>query len=158
MSNGRSFALGVLAVTSLLAGCATQSGTGSQASNRPRVERVGLSATQVNAGRIGHAFLVPRDQVTDVVVQVSGVPNEVTLPVHLYSYIHQGTCASLGATPVYALNRRVLTNGDKDGFLTVRNTLPASLDTLRAGAHALVVRSAPADGNMALFCGDLRAS
>ena len=156
MCNASSFALSVLAVTVLLAGCATQPGTGSQASSPATVERVGLSATQLNAGHVGQAFLVQREGITDVVVQVSGVPNSVTLPVHLHTYIHQGSCASLAPRPAYSLTSRVLANRDIDGFLTLRNTAPVSLDTLRASAHALVVRSDAADANKLLFCGDLR--
>lgn len=160
MSNGLSMALcasAVTAVAMLQAGCATQPDASGQPSSRPAVERVGLTATTLNAGEVGHAFLVPREQVTDVIVQVSGVPDDVTAPVHLYATIHQGTCANLGQ-PQYRLTPRVLADGVHDSFLTVRNTVAAPLGTLHSGAHALVVRSAPADANMTLFCGDLQAS
>jgi hypothetical protein len=146
-----SLALGMLAAAVLATGLATQSGA------RPAVERVTLSATRVNAGQIGQAFLVPRAQNTDVTIQVSGVPNAVLLPVRLHVFIHQGSCSSPSAEPAYRLTSRVVTNGNRDGVITLRNTVPVSLDTLHAGAHALVVRSSPASGNQVLFCGELRA-
>ena len=65
---------------------------GAACASTARVEQVGLAGTSFNAGEIGQATLVPREQVTDVVVKVSGVPNTVTRPVHLYAFIHPGSC------------------------------------------------------------------
>jgi len=156
MCNGRLIALSVLAVTVLQAGCATQPEGAGQASSRPTVERVGLSATRLNAGEIGQAYLIQRDPNTDVIVQVSGVPDWVTAPVHLYAYIHQGSCANLGPVQ-YPLTSRVLATGEYDSYLTLRNSVPVSFGAMHSGAHALVVKSAPADWNTTLFCGDLKA-
>ncbi|HEU5296729.1 MAG TPA: hypothetical protein VFU71_18250 [Burkholderiaceae bacterium] len=120
------------------------------------VQRIELGASAFNAGEIGHAWLLERAQRTAVTLALSGVPGWVARPVHLYAYVQRGSCAATAAEPAYALTGRVLARRGGDGFLTLTNTLPVSLETLRAGDHALVVRSSPADADRPLFCGDLR--
>ena len=126
------------------------------APSAPDAQRVGLTASSYNAGAIGHAQLIGRDQQTDVVLTVSGMSSWIARPVHLYAYVHEGSCEQPSTRPQYALTDRVLTRRGADGFLTLTSTLPVSLAALRGGPHALLVRSSPADANLPLFCGDLQ--
>jgi hypothetical protein len=93
---------------------------------------------------------------------VSGVPLALSSrPVHLYTFIHEGSCSNLGAQPAYALLDRVLaqsTGGGRStgGPFTIANTAPLPVERLRSAGHALVVRTSPADGSREIFCGDIR--
>jgi hypothetical protein len=144
------------AVVALLAGCMNQD-LQHHAPDRAGIMRVGLVATAINAGETGYAFLIPEDGTTRVVVQVSGVPNWVSRPVHLYPFIHRGTCANLEPQPAYELRDRVLADRLHAGMFTVASAISVSLDVLRSSPYALSVRTSPADGNMAVYCGDLGA-
>ena len=91
-------------------------------------------------------------------IWISGVPSDYTRPVHLYTYIHQGTCGALSAKPAHALLDRVLAQppgARSNGPFEVRNTAPTQLAALRAMPHAILVKGAPADGNEDLFCGNI---
>jgi hypothetical protein len=147
----------LLAGAALLVACASQ-GPQSGAPGRAAATRVTLNATSLNAGRIGQAFLIPEGATTRVVLQVSGVPNTVSPPVHLYATLHRGTCDSLDPQPAYSLTQRVLADASDNVMLTIRGTVPASLDSLRNDRYALSVRTSPADANMAIFCGNLGAA
>jgi hypothetical protein len=123
---------------------------------------VSLAATPRNAGEIGRAFLVPRGEVTDVIVEVSGVPPQATSrPVHLYTFLYDGPCDRLPARPAHALTGRVLAQRGRTvggatpvgGLFTVANTAALSLDTLRRARYAIVIRTSPADGDIEIFCG-----
>ena len=146
-----------LAVAIALAGCAGRIGDG--------VVTVPLVATSRNAGEIGRAFLIPRGGQTDVVVEVSGVPPQVTTrPVHLYTFLYDGRCDRLPAKPVHALTARVLAQSRRTagaaaagGPFTISNTAPLSLEALRRLRHAIVIRTSPADGDVVLFCGNIDA-
>lgn len=124
---------------------------------------VPLVATSRNAGEIGRAFLVPRGEWTDVVVEVSGVPPLVaSRPVHLYTFLYDGRCDHLPIRPAYALTKRVLARqGAAAGAVSggapfaVANAAPLSLDALRRGRYAVVVRTSPADGDVAIYCGEI---
>ena len=109
-------------------------------------------------GEVGRAVLVPKGETTSIDVEVSGVPDDVTRPVHLYTFIYRGTCEHVDATVAYDANRQVLATSGRgnSGMFQVRNTASVSLAELRASAHAIVIRSAPADGNLAMYCGDIR--
>jgi hypothetical protein len=139
----------------MLSGCAAAPPSGT--SVHPEVQRIALEATPANAGHVGFAYVVGREGRTDIGVKVSGVTAWVTRPVHLYVYLHEGSCINPSAQPAHALTDRVLTRRDPDGFLTLNLTLPVGMEALRGSEHAIVVRSSPADANMPLFCGDLRA-
>lgn len=119
-----------------------------------------LIATRINAGEIGRAILVPLGERTQVTIIVSGVPPELaSRPVHLYTFIHQGTCRNPAAEASYALNERVLAQpaaSTVGGSLTITNVAPASIDALRKEAYAIRVTTSPADGNREIFCGDIR--
>ena len=105
-----------------ITGCAGTTGDGTVS--------VPLVATPRNAGEIGRAFLIPRGTVTDVRVDVSGVPPPVTTrPVHLYTFLYDGACDRLPAKPAHALTERVLAQSARTartpmaGPFTVSNTL-----------------------------------
>jgi hypothetical protein len=144
----------LLAFVALLAGCMNED-LRHDAPGRAGIMRVGLVATNLNAGKTGYAFLIAEDGTTRVVVQVSGVPNWVSRPVHLYTFIHRGRCAMLDSEPAYELRDRVLADRLHAGTFTVASTISVSLDVLRSSPYALSVRTSPADGNMAIYCGDL---
>jgi hypothetical protein len=123
---------------------------------------VSLAATPRNAGEIGRAFLIPRGDVTDVMVEVSGVPPQVTSrPVHLYTFLYDGSCDRLPAKPAHALTGRVLAQSGRTagggtpvaGPFTVANTVALPLDGLRRARYAIVIRTSPADGDVEIFCG-----
>ena len=147
-----------VALAASLAGCADRTAT-----TAAHVLTVPLAASTHNAGEIGRAFLVARGDETAVVVEVSGVPPMLTSrPVHLYTFIYSGRCASLEQPPAYALTARVLAESAQSGRATplmgpfkVSNTAPLSLDALRRGRYAVVIRTSPADGGQEIFCGDV---
>ncbi|HTT10764.1 MAG TPA: hypothetical protein VMG60_07745 [Burkholderiaceae bacterium] len=141
--------------SALLGACTATTSPPPGAGDKADVQRIALTATSFNAGEVAYIVLMAREHHTEVVLKVSGVPGWVWRPVHLYAYIHQGSCANLSERPAYALTDRVLTRRDGDGFLTLNNTVEVDLSTLRDGHHAFVVRSSPADANRPLFCGDL---
>jgi uncharacterized lipoprotein YmbA len=118
---------------------------------------VRMTATEMNAGRVAQATLVSLDDKTSMTMFVSGVPSNVARPVHLYTYIYPGTCASPGASPAYELNRTVETYqySRGDGW-RLSKTAPVALATLRSSSHSIVLRTSPADGNFDIFCGDIR--
>jgi hypothetical protein len=123
-----------------------------------------LAGSRYNAGETAWATLVGRGDQTDATITASGVPSTVTRPVHLYTYIHEGECGALSAQPAYSLTRTVLARAANamDGGLrapyVIGNTADVPLATLRSTPHAIVVRSAPADGDWELFCGDIASA
>lgn len=144
----RMIAVSATLLTFALSGC-TSHGGGEHVQMR-------LTGTAKNAGRIGQATLSPRGELTDVSIFVSGVPFGVTLPVRLFAYVYPGSCAARGEQPSYALNNTVLTEhrGSADGWRLSR-IARAPLTKLRAAPHALVLRTAPADGSQDIFCGEI---
>jgi len=119
-----------------------------------------LAAAPINAGATGRAALVALGERTQVTIIVSGTPPQyASRPVHLYTSIDEGTCAAPALRTRYALTTRVLadtSSGGAAGPLTITNVAPASLDALRRGGYAIRVRTAPADGDRELFCGEIR--
>jgi len=152
MNHATSLAAGVLAVTALSA-CPVQAATADAPAPR-QLAMVNLQGTSPYAGRLGYADLVIHPEATDVVVRVAPI-NGLTLPMHLYTYVYEGSCAGLGQRAAQA-NRRVIGYREPSGLWTVRNTIPLSADTLRGAPHALTVWSGPPDGNQMLYCGDMR--
>jgi hypothetical protein len=152
------------ALGGLAGGCAGVGDGDADAAAKPRNLYIRLAASRINAGEIGSAILVPQGDRTDVTIEVSGVAQGATRPVHLYTFIYAGDCAHLAPTPAYALNDRVLADSPAAANrmtaasppFRVSNSAPASLDTLRRTPHAIQVRTAPADGNMAIFCGEIK--
>jgi hypothetical protein len=154
MSSGTSMSVGLMAIAATLCAHAAEAPAPAESASPVPVAHVAIQGNSTAAGRLGFAHLVMRADSTDVVVQVPPA-NGVTLPMHLYTYLHQGSCGSLGLATAEA-TRRVLAYREPSGLWTVRNTLAVRMDTLRATPHALAVRSGPADGNQLLYCGDLR--
>lgn len=159
----RTSATGALMIAGLLAGCAGGDPGWRTGEALGESLAVRLTASRANTGEIGLVMLTPRRDVTDVAVQVSGVPAHVTRPVHLYTAIHEGSCGTLNAAPAFALTDRVLAESINTFPLAasagppfkVTNTAPVPLATLTSRPHAVVVRTAPADGNIDIFCGEI---
>jgi hypothetical protein len=125
---------------------------------------VTLAATPYNAGETGQATLIPAGAKTQVVLNFSGVPPWTTLPVHVYTYIVEGRCGAVPARAAYDLNERVLPDIAAGGPVTstkrpfvLAHLVAAPIERITSGEFALVLRSAPADGDRVLFCGELRA-
>ena len=120
-----------------------------------------LRATSYNAGNIGKAFLWPEGANTRILVHFSGVPPHVSRPVHVYTYIYASACSKLPSQPVWSLNERVLVNGvagargGSRGMFAISHTVPVALSELQKRPHAIALRTAPADGDQTIFCGDL---
>ncbi|MEG0860708.1 MAG: hypothetical protein RSG79_14040 [Pseudomonas sp.] len=118
------------------------------------VVSVPLNATQHNAGHIAHASLVSMGSETEIWIAVSGVPDSTTLPARLYTYLYSGGCDGLSGKPAYSMNETV--RSDLHGFgMELVKVAPLSLDSLRSGNYALVVRGSAADGNHDLFCANV---
>ncbi|MNZ89932.1 hypothetical protein D3C78_1088760 [compost metagenome] len=122
-----------------------------------RVVDIELKATPLNADEIGRASLVAEGKRTGVVFFISGTPSGVTLPLHLYTFIYPGSCAALGAQPVYEMNQVVL--ADRVGSLAagwrMSKRVAVPLEQLRAGDYSIVMRTSPADGYRDIFCGEI---
>ena len=144
-----------LAALALLAACAG-------VDRGPLVE-VPLTATTINAGKVGRATLVAVGERTEVAVWVSGVPPMLaSRPLHLYTFLYPGSCASPGSAPAYALTANVLAQSPSStaiapagGPFTITNLVPAPFATIARGPFALRVFTAPADGNREIFCGNV---
>lgn len=127
------------------------------------VATVTLQATPRNAGEIGRAFLMADGEGTRVQIEVSGVPPQLaSRPVHLYTFIYDGRCDRRGDKPAYALLERVLAGSPRSsaivpagGPFTVSNTAPLPFERMRSGPYAIAVRTAPADGDVEIFCGNV---
>ncbi|SCK60235.1 hypothetical protein VAR608DRAFT_6644 [Variovorax sp. HW608] len=151
-------------VTSGLASCAdAQNAQTTAGAREDLVVDIRLAGSRINAGKIAWAHLIGLGEQTAVSVTAAGVPPQVSRPVHLYTYIYEGACGALSERPAHSLNAIVLARstgpaGRIGPPYTVENTARVRLATLRATPHALVIRSAPADGNLDLFCGDIAVS
>ncbi len=160
---GMNIAGGVLAGS--ISGCASVADEGDR-SDPPAgaVTTIVLTATPYNAGRIGRAYLVPDGDRTVVRIEASGVPDTVTRPIHLYTFIYEGSCAAHADKAAFALTDTVLASsvanpagiGAFGGPFTITNAAPISFDALRAKPYAIVVKTSPADGDRDLYCGELR--
>jgi hypothetical protein len=149
----RCCSLAVMLATAMLFGCAS-----STPDPRSATVSVVLPGVGTNAGKLARADLIERSGHTDIVSEVYGVPAWVTLPVHIYTYIYQGSCARLGLV-AYSATDRVLTFANTaPSVLTVRSSIPANLRQLRSQPFALVLRSSPADADQLLFCAELPSS
>lgn len=136
---------GVL-ITAGLLGCTHSS---SQSVN------LALQATSRNAGQVGRVTLTDMGDKTNFNFYITGVPTGTILPPRLYSFVNQGSCQQPGPV-AFAMNDQVNTRSDAGtkGWSFYRSA-PISLTHLLAGAHSIVVRSAPSDGDGDIFCGDV---
>ena len=145
----------------LAAGCA---GDGLQTA-RPDSFDVTLAPATINAGRVGRAYFTSAGERTHIRVEVSGVPNDVTRPVHLHVGIYGGRCGALPADPLFNLPNVLATSvrnpaelSPVTGPFAVTNDAPMSLAQLRTGGYALVIHTAPQDGNREIFCATIAGS
>jgi hypothetical protein len=121
-----------------------------------QVTNVPLNATSINAGNIARPIMMSDGNATVFWFAVSGEPVGSALPGRLQAYIYPGNCGSLGAKPTYDMN-----DGPNARFYSQASmqyfwkSAPVAVETLRAGSYALVVRQSPADGDQAIFCGNL---
>jgi hypothetical protein len=145
--------LAPLIVAGAIQGCSTPSVDG----GGDRLISVALAASPQNAGQLGQATLAASGDETAISFFIGGVPAGTTRPLHLYTFIYAGSCRSLGARPAYEMNQTVTTNpvARRSGWMLSRRA-PVALSALRAGGYAIVVRTSPADGNLEIFCGDIR--
>ncbi|WP_375739894.1 hypothetical protein [Pseudomonas boanensis] len=121
-----------------------------------QVVSIPLEATPQNAGHIAQATLAAVGERTSISVFIGGVPLGTTRPLRLYTYIYPGSCGRLAAKPAFDMNNTVVTqrwSGTTGWWLS--KSAPASLDQLRSGGYAIVVRTTPADGNRDIFCGNI---
>lgn len=155
--------LAVLASAPLaICGCA---GTGSPANRSTAADLVviPLRATQINAGNVGQVTLLPMDGATSVRLDISGVPGDITVPIRVYTYIYEAGCGALPSRATYALNDRVLVTNTAGnlglrprGAYNIAHTAPLSMNELLSGRFSIALRSAPADGDRVIYCGELR--
>ncbi len=136
------------ALAGLLAGCAGGAGNKDILTMR-------LQAGPQNAGTIAQASLVARGDVTGINYVIGGVPAGTSRPLQLYTFIYPGSCAQLGSEPAYSMNNTVQTTLTATGWMMSRE-VAVSLDSLRTGNFALLVRTSPADLSIDIFCGDIR--
>jgi hypothetical protein len=140
--------LAALMVAASLFGCATSSHHG---------VNLNLVATRQNAGQIGTVTLTDWDKKTGLSFFISGAPSGVTLPLRLYSFINNGTCEQPGSV-AYAMNDTVNTERQPIRGWSFTRTAPVPLQTLVDGKYSVVVRTAATDGNVDIFCGDIKAT
>jgi hypothetical protein len=120
-----------------------------------------LNGVGNNSGETGQAALVPVKDRTQINLTLSGVPPMTTRPVHVYTYIYEGSCSKLPEKPAYELNDRVLVSssaGTGRPPFTLSHTVPAPMEQLLGGRFALALRNAPADGSWLIYCAELRRS
>ena len=162
---GMYVASGVLAGS--ISGCASVASDGDR--RDPPAEAfaaVVLTATPYNAGRIGRAYLLPKGDRTAVRIEASGVPETVARPIHLYTFIYEGSCAARSEKAAFALTETVLASslanptgiGAFGGPLTITNAAPIAFDALRAKPYAIVVKTSPALKDQVDVWGELSGS
>jgi hypothetical protein len=79
----------------------------------------------------------------------------VSRPLNLLTYIYPGSCPALADKPAYSLNQTTQTQR-VDGGWRLSKSIPASLESLRAGGYALVLSTTPADRAMNIFCAEIK--
>lgn len=148
------YALALVAVQACLVGCATSPQDG-----HPReVANVPLVAAPRNLGEVATVSLARKGEDTSFAIVVGGVSSPVTLPVRFYTFIYRGSCSNLAPNPAYEMNETLVAEGmTVRGPWTLHKAAPIRFSELRSGDYALVVRTAPWDGSVDLFCGNLKA-
>ena len=141
-----SHSLTALLVVASLFGCASESKPGAN---------VTLTATRQNSGQIGNVTLADWGKETGFSFFISGAPNGASLPLRLYTFVNKGSCAQPGPV-AYAMNDKVNTERQPVRGWAFSRSAPVPLSTLLAGEYYVVVRTAATDGNVDIFCGDIR--
>lgn len=133
-------------------------GTISACASRTEVVDVPLGATPQNAEHIARATLSPVGNQTRIWLTVGGVPHDMAVSSRLDTAIYAGSCQQLGAQPAYETRQA---NSVDYPSLAPRTQhwaqAPVALSELTKGGYALLVRTSPADGSRALFCGNISA-
>ncbi|GAB6407481.1 hypothetical protein [Pseudomonas sp. MHK4] len=133
-------------------------GTISGCASRTDVVDVPLDATPQNAEHIARATLSPVGNQTSIWLTVGGVPHDMAVSSRLDTAIYAGSCQQLGAQPAYETRQA---NSVDYPSLAPRTRhwaqAPVALSELTKGSYALLVRTSPADGSRALFCGNISA-
>lgn len=141
-----SLALAALLISTTLLGCSTSSRQGVS---------VTLEPTRQNAGQIGNVTLSDWGKETGLSFFISGVPSGASLPLRLYSFINKGSCQQPGPV-AYAMNDRVNTERQPIRGWTFSRSAPVTLPVLLSAQHSILVRTAATDGNVDIFCGDIK--
>jgi hypothetical protein len=118
--------------------------------------QITLKASLRNQGEMAWASFAPNGDSTAMVLNVGGVPSGFVRPVRLYTYIYRGSCAQLPASPAYELNEVVVPTRRSGPPFTLNKSVQLPSNELRSGGYSVVVRASPPDGNIDLFCGDIR--
>ena len=142
----RRHSLAALLVTASLFGCTTSSNHGVS---------ITLVATRQNTGQIGNVTLSEWDQQTGLSFFISGVPSGAALPLRLYSFINKGSCQQPGPV-AYAMNDKVNTERQPIRGWSFSRSVPVALPVLLSGDYHIVVRTAATDGNVDIFCGNIK--
>lgn len=132
-------------------------------------DSIRLSATKSNVGKIGKAMIYPQGNITAIDVQLSGVPDSITTPVHLSTHIIAGTCAShedkVGFGYAFAYDLLATANfspsefeGSSVPMINLKGSIPADFHMLHSSPYSLSVWTSATDGNVEIFCGDNSAS
>jgi hypothetical protein len=140
------YPLTALLIAAGLFGCATSSNPG---------VNVTLTATRQNVGQIGNVSLADWGKDTGFSFFISGAPSGASLPLRLYAFVNQGSCAQPGPV-AYAMNDKVSTERQPVRGWAFSRSAPVALSTLLAAEHSVVARTAATDGSVDIFCGDIR--
>ncbi|MBV6826014.1 hypothetical protein [Pseudomonas sp. PD9R] len=138
--------LAALMITASLFGCTTSSNPGVS---------VTLVPTRQNAGQIGNVVLSDWGKQTGLSFFISGVPTGASLPLRLYSFINKGSCQQPGPV-AYAMNDKVTTERQPIRGWSFSRSAPVALPALLSSEHSILVRTAATDGNVDIFCGDIK--
>ncbi|PBJ02506.1 hypothetical protein [Pseudomonas sp. ACN5] len=115
-----------------------------------------LLATPRNTGEIANVTLASQGHETAFTFIISGVPSGTLSPLNLYTSIHKGSCKQSGPV-AYTMNERINTSriSDTRGW-TYSRSAPVALSELFSAGYSVVVTTTPADGNVDIFCGDIK--
>lgn len=135
-----------LLAAAMIVGCTTSSS---------QTVTVPLNATPRNGGQIANATLAVQGNETAFSFVVSGVPSGTLALESLHLYQQRQLRAP--GTVAYAMNDRINTNriSATRGW-TYSRSAPVTLAELLSGGYYLVIRTTPADGNVDIFCGDIK--
>ncbi len=136
-----------LIATVMVFGCTTSSN---------QTVTIPLNATQRNLGQIANTTLAIQGNQTAFSFVISGVPSGTLRPLNLYTFINKGSCERPGPI-AYAMNDQINTNriSATRGW-TYSRSAPVAMSELLSGGYSVVVRTTPADGNVDIFCGDIK--
>lgn len=137
--------LAVFMIAACICGCTTSS---------EQVMTVPLLATQRNSGQIANTTLASRGTQTGFSFIISGIPGGISLPLRLYTFIYKGTCQQPGQI-AFSMNDQVNTERVAVRGWTYSRSAPVAMSELLSGGYSIVVRTAPSDGNVDIFCGDI---